>query len=302
MAVNRNTYGLPDSTLQLIAGSPELSIPMMQQGSAAQFATPDVRRSDLISALRGIPGAANPGVTRYANAANGSALTPSSRKQLNVISPARLTMAKYVAPEVVLPGADVGGPGGSVVDDFDFKDFVVDDVVDDEIVDDGDKDVIDDPFVPVGTPIVDNTVVNDDTVEDDFVVDLDTSLLDDLVLPEEKEKTGKVDLEVVDGLEAQDDGTTEGILDLINAGLGGSEKTPTVDIEVVDTNDAQDDGTTQDILDLINSDYFNDMGYSVDGYPGGIPGYDGYEQYGGGFGGGGGGKPGDDNLWQILAM
>lgn len=291
-----NKYELPNETLRLIAGSPELSIPMMQQGGAS--------RSDLISALRGISGAANPGFTRYANAANGSALAPATRKQLNVISPARLTMAKYIAPEVVLPGADIGGPGGSVVDDFDFKDFVVDDVVDDEIVDDGDKDVLDDPFVPVGngTPIVDNTVVNDDTVEDDFVVDLNNSLLDDLVLPDEKEKTGIVDMEVVDGLEAQDDGTTEGILDLINAGLSSSEKTPTVDIEVVDTNDAQDDGTTQDILDLINSDYFNDMGYSVDGYPGGIPGYDGYEQYGGGFGGGGGGKPGDENLWQIMAM
>ena len=37
-----NKYELPNETLRLIAGSPELSIPMMQQGGAS--------RSDLICA------------------------------------------------------------------------------------------------------------------------------------------------------------------------------------------------------------------------------------------------------------
>ena len=181
MAVNRNTYGLPDSTLQLIAGSPELSIPSMQQGSAAQFATPDARRSDLISALRGIPGAANPGVTRYANAANGSALTPAARKQLNVISPARLSLAKYIAPEVALPSGEIGTPyvkpDTPFVNDFVFRDVVVDDDdVDDDVVDDVvDDDVVD--AVVIDDDVVDDNVVIDDTVEDGFDIDLDTTLL-----------------------------------------------------------------------------------------------------------------------------
>ena len=42
------------------------------------------------------------------------------------------------------------------------------------------------------TPLLTMTVV-----EDDFVVDLNNSLLDDLVLPDQKEKTGIVDMEVV---------------------------------------------------------------------------------------------------------
>jgi len=261
MAVNRNTYGLPDSTLQLIAGSPELSIPMMQQGSAAQFATPDVRRSDLISALRGISGPANPGFTRYANGANGAALTPSSRKYRGANNPGMLGMGKYVAPEVVLPGGEIGTPyvkpDTPFVNDFVFRDVVVDDdVVDDDVVDDDvvDDDVVDDDVV-IDDDVVDDNVVIDDTVEDGFDIDLDTTLLEDVVVPDEKEKTGIVDMEVVDGLEAQDDGTTDGILDLINAGFGdGSEREGTVIIEPVDPDEEspQDDGTTADILDLIN--------------------------------------------------
>ena len=251
MAVNRNNYGLPDNTLQLIAGSPELSVPMMQQGVGT--------RTDLISALRGISGPANPGFTRYANAANGSSLTPAARKPLNVISPARLTLAKYVAPEVTLPGAeppDVPPYVPPYVPSFVNNDVIDDDIVDDDIVDDAivdDRDVLDDPVEDDGTEVTDDAV--DDDVVDGLDIDFDDSWLDDVVVPEEKEKTGIVDMEVVDGLEAQDDGTTDGILDLINAGLDvGSDRDGTVIIEPVDPYEEfpQDDGTTADILDLIN--------------------------------------------------
>lgn len=220
----RETYGLPDETLQLIAGSPELSIPMMQQGSAAQFAAPDVRRSDLISALRGIPGAANPGFTRYANKANGPALNVKLSNTLGAMSPAKLAMQKYVAPEVVLPGADVGGSGGSVVDKFEFNDFVVDDFVDDEIVDD-DRDVLVDPVVDTGTPLVLDPVDDpeDDPVDpdpDEFEpTELDPFVLDPFVFKEVPDRRdGTVIIEEVDPNEEfpQDDGTTQDILDLIN--------------------------------------------------------------------------------------
>ncbi len=234
MAVNRNTYGLPDSTLQLIAGSPELSIPSMQQGSAAQFATPDVRRSDLISALRGIPGAANPGFTRYANAANGSALAPGARKPLNVISPARLTMAKYIAPEVVLPGAETPyvPPDRPFVPDLIYPDIINSD----PIV--PDPEVPEPPEVPEGTPLVLDPVVDpvvdpeDDPVDPDpdyfEPTELDPFVLDPLIYPQDpvKERDGTVIIEPVDPNEEfpQDDGTTDDILELINylnSSLGG---------------------------------------------------------------------------------
>ena len=106
MARKQDTYGLPDETLQLIASSPDLGFLLPQQGTTAQFAKPDVRRSDLISALRSIPGAANPGFTRYANGANGQPLIPSSSKNRGANNPAMLSMAAYVAPEVTLPGGE----------------------------------------------------------------------------------------------------------------------------------------------------------------------------------------------------
>lgn len=170
----RETYGLPDETLQLIAGSPELSIPMMQQGSAAQFATPDVRRSDLISALRGIPGAANSGFTRYANKANGPALNVNLRNTLGAMSPAKLAMQPYVAPKVALAGAETATPyvrpNDLVVDSIFGDDVIDDDVIEDDIieeVDDGDD--LDDPVVDVGTPIVDDDIVDDAVVVDTIV-------------------------------------------------------------------------------------------------------------------------------------
>jgi len=99
MAVKQETYGLPDETLQLIASAPELSYLLDQAGAAAQFATPDVRRSDLISALRSIPGPGNPGFTRYANGANGAALNFKPRTYRGANNPGVLGMQGYVAPD-----------------------------------------------------------------------------------------------------------------------------------------------------------------------------------------------------------
>jgi hypothetical protein len=279
----REDSELANALLQLIGASPDMAA--MQ--APEQQAAPSLARggtSSLIQALRGGESknsAGNPGISYFDNPENGAAIN-FQRTGGGLFNPAILKMLRTPKPTVQLPKAETGTPYvkpiDPVVDDFDFKDIVIDDVVDEDVVDDvvDDGDVLDDPVVDVGTPIVDGTVVDDDTVEDDLGTNLDTTLLTDLVVPEEKEKTGIVDMEVVDGLEAQDDGTTGGILDLINAGLGdNSEKTGTVDIEVVDPNVdiGSDDGTTQDILDLIN--YLD-----TSGYPGGIPGYDGYEQYG----------------------
>lgn len=111
MAIEKNTYGMPDPTLQLIARSQQQNSLMPQQNSPAQFATPDVRSSNLISALRGIPGASNSGFTRYANAANGAALSPTMRTAAGANSPAQLTMPTYVAPPLpVSGGGDTASP------------------------------------------------------------------------------------------------------------------------------------------------------------------------------------------------
>lgn len=154
-------YELPDETLQLIAASPELAVPMMMQGGEAQFATPDVRRSDLISALRGMSGPANPGVTRFANKGNASMAGLRAYRGAN--NPGILSMGKYVAPEVVLPGAETYIPRyvRPVVNDIVGDDTVVeDDVIDDDII-------LDETDVPVGTVITDD---DDDTVVVDTIV------------------------------------------------------------------------------------------------------------------------------------
>ena len=80
-----------------------------------------------------------------------------------------------------------------------------------------------------------------------------------------------------DGLEAQDDGTTDGILDLINAfgydfGDGSEKEVATVDaLSVVDHYDdfPQDDGkvTPGHPTFWTQSDYSMNMGYLRDGYP-----------------------------------
>lgn len=110
MAVENNTYGLPDEMLNLIASAPELNFSMPQQTSSAQFATPGARRSDLISALRKTSGAANTGFTQFANPSNGMALQPASRSYAGANNPARLTMPEYVAPVVPVGGGDSGFP------------------------------------------------------------------------------------------------------------------------------------------------------------------------------------------------
>lgn len=160
-------YELPDETLQLIAASPEFAVPMMMQGGEAQFSTPDVRRSDLISALRSISGPGNPGFTRYANAKNGAALDYTKRNYRGANNPAVLAMKKYVAPDVVLPG----GETDIVIDTPVFDKLIYDDIVDDEVIDD---EVIDDD-------IVDDDIVDDDVVDEDLVDDV---VVDDIIKDE----------------------------------------------------------------------------------------------------------------------
>lgn len=227
MAVNKNTYGLPDEMLQLIGSAPELNFSMPQQNASAQFATPGVRSSNLISALRSIPGAANPGFTRYANQANGATLSPTVRKTLNVISPARLTLPKYIAPpEVSLPGGDVQTPAVR-------PDPVVlpRDIIFDPVLPDLDP-VVPDPVEPdpvTPDPEIPDVVVPDPEDPDpvdpdpDYIdpTELDPFELDPLVYPEEptEERPGTVEITPVDPNEEtpQDDGTTQGILDEINS-------------------------------------------------------------------------------------
>lgn len=227
MAVNRNTYGLPDETLQLIASSPELSVPMMKQGGSS--------RPDLIAALRNIPGAANPGFTRYANAANGAGLTVNPFSSRGANSPSNLKMALLQQPNVQLPVAEtpyerptdwVKSPG----------DFVIDETVyDDPVVDPETPEPPEDPEVPVGTPLVLDPVVDpeDDPVDPDTVefepTELDPFVLDPFVFKEvpEREKIPTVTIETVDPNEEfpQDDGTTDDILELINylnSSMGGA--------------------------------------------------------------------------------
>ena len=159
MARKQDTYGLPDETLQLIAAFPEVAAAMMQQGGEAQFATPNVRRSDLISALRGIAGPENTGVTRFANDDNGAMTGLRGYRGAN--NPGMLRM-KYVAPELILPGAETsvppyvppyvppfvpvgtGGTGGTGTDGTGdgtgglvvLDDLINDDVIDDDVLDD----------------------------------------------------------------------------------------------------------------------------------------------------------------------
>lgn len=153
MARKQETYGLPDETLQLIASSPDFGFLLPQQGTTAQFATPDVRRSDLISALRNISGPANPGFTRYANKANAPALNVNLRNTRGAMSPVKLAMQKYVAPEVVLPGGDTQVPYTPPTTP----------VVPDVIVPDLDP-VIPDPVIP--DPVDPDPVVPDPVVPD----------------------------------------------------------------------------------------------------------------------------------------
>lgn len=148
-------YELPDETLQLIAASPELAVPMMMQGEAS--------RTDLISALRGMAGPANSGVTRFANVANGS--NDGMRGYRGANNPGMLRM-KYVAPEVILPGAETSVPPYVPPYVPRFVDDTVEDTDDDEvIIGDDDNDDLVDPYVPVGTEIIDDDEDDDDDTD-----------------------------------------------------------------------------------------------------------------------------------------
>lgn len=155
-------YELPDETLQLIASLPEFRMLSQPEGTNAQFATPDGRRSDLISALRSISGPGNPGFTRYANAKNGTSLNMGAYRGAN--NPGVLSMKKYVAPDVVLPG----GETNTVINTPVLDKLIYDDIVDDEVIDD---EVIDDE-------VIDDEVIDDDVVDDDLVDDV---IVDDIV-------------------------------------------------------------------------------------------------------------------------
>lgn len=109
MKKKQETYGLPDETLQLIAASPELSFLLSPDEGAMQVATPGLRRSDLISALRSISAAENAGFNRFDNLENDDALDINLRQSRGANNPSRLSM-KYIAPAVELPGAETQPP------------------------------------------------------------------------------------------------------------------------------------------------------------------------------------------------
>lgn len=265
MAVNKNTYGLPDATLQLIGAAPELNFGSAQQGG--------VPMSNLISALRGERSSNNPGVRLLANRANGDGITfnrkPTSLSKAIPI----LKMPKAITPDVTLPGGETQTPyvrpDRPVVPDLIYPDIVdpfvdpedpVDpdpedpDPEDPEILDPDviDPDVIDpDPVDPdpVDPDPVTPDPVDPDPVDPDWVdpTELDPFVLDPLVYPEEpkKDRDGTVIIEEVDPNEEspQDDGTTGDILDLINSGLVPGDQDDVI----------QDDGTTDGIQDIIDS-------------------------------------------------
>lgn len=238
MALNKNTYGLPDPTLQLIGSAPELNFGAAPQGGM----------TSIISALRGERSSNNPGVTLLANKANGNGITFNRKPTAASSFVPILKMPKVIAPDVTLPTADTSTP------------YVKPDVP--KVPDVPYVPVIDDPDVvdpdPVDPDPVDPDPVDPDPVDPDPVdpdpdwvdpTELDPFVLDPLVYPEDpvKERDGTVTIEPVDPNEdtPQDDGTTQDILDLINSGL-----VPGPQEDVI-----QDDGTTGDIQDLI--DYLN---------------------------------------------
>ncbi len=206
-------YELPNEMLQLIAAAPEIAVPMLQQRGEAQFATPDVRRSDLISALRSVAGPGNPGVTRFANGMNGTALKMGAYRGAN--NPGMLSIRKYVAPDVVLSGGETGTPYVKP-DDFVFNDYVLDDeVIGDEVIDD---------------EVIDDDVIDDEVIDDDVIGDI----VEDRDIPSTDDGTGDgTGTEIIDGTGTQvtvDGGTGN---DIIDGGTG---------------NDIIDGGTDDDII------------------------------------------------------
>ena len=226
MAGYKNTYGLPDETLQLIGSAPELNFGAAPQGGM----------SSIISALRGERSSNNPGVTLLANRANGKGISFDRKPTAASSFVPILKMPKVVAPDVTLPGGEIGTP--YVRPDVpkmpdvltvpvmkDDPDVLDPDILDPEPVDPEpvDPDPLD-PLDPVD-PEPDDPV---DPEPDWFdPTELDAFVLDPLLYPQDpvKERDGTVTIEPVD---------------------------PNEDYPV-------DDGTTQDIIDLINSDYLDSL-------------------------------------------
>lgn len=189
-------YELPDETLQLIASLPEFRMLSQPEGTNAQFATADGRRSDLISALRSISGPGNPGFKRFANGNNGTALKMGAYRGAN--NPSVLSMKKYVAPDVVLPG----GETNTVINTPVLDKLIYDDILDDEVIDD---EVIDDE-------VIDDEVIDDEVIDDEVIDDPVDDPVDDPLDP--------VD-DIVDG------GGNDGIID--DLGIDGGTGTQIID-------------------------------------------------------------------------
>lgn len=100
MAAYKNTYGLPDPTLQLIGPAPELNF----------GAAPNGGMTSVINALRGERSSNNPGVTLLANKANGKGITFNRKPTASSNIIPILRMPKAIAPDVTLPTADSGTP------------------------------------------------------------------------------------------------------------------------------------------------------------------------------------------------
>ena len=231
----KEDYGLPDETLQLIAAAPSL----FAGGKYLQQRTNLSSRQDpsaWIAALRGT-GTDNPGFTQYANRANADSASARTTRR-NLFAPNNLTMARGTR-NVTLPGAETTVPTTRVPRVLGPLLPVDPDPVDPDPVDPvAPVDPVDpDPVVP--TPVVPDPVVPDpvdpDPVDPDPVdpeltpTELPPFVLDPLLYPEvpTKEKIGTVEITPVDPNEEtpQDDGTTQDILDLINAinaSLGGA--------------------------------------------------------------------------------
>lgn len=160
----KNEYGLPDETLQLIAGSPDLFAGgkyLQQRPSTNSRLAP----SSLINALRA-SGTDNAGVTQYANPPSHESATARTVRR-SLFNPARLTMSR-TNRDVILPGAETQTRPPRIVEPIVLGPRIIDDEEDDEIIDDDiildDGVVLDDPYVPVGTVITD-----DDDLEDPIV-------------------------------------------------------------------------------------------------------------------------------------
>jgi hypothetical protein len=362
-------YELPDETLQLIANSDFANaFKSFNQNVTPSQSAGALKPDNLIKALRDATkaGPGNPGVNLLANRANGKPLT-TREYQNQLFYPKILKMAPYIKPDVVLPKAETQLPYvppyvPPIVDDVVIKKLGDDVVSDDDDVDTGVATTIvggtgNDTIV--GGTGNDDVVVDDDVVDDvaddgttDGILDVINSLtLNTITTDTDKKDTsyleadgddtvfggGVTDTTNNDTLEVADDGTTDGILDVINSLNDSTEKEDksTLEAEGDDTvfggsaadttnNDtlvAADDGTTndiQDVIDSLESVDFGDFGgngtnttindtleVADDGTTNDIQdvinsldGYD-FGNFGGGGGGGGGGGKGNIDYYDV---